>query len=123
MAYSSKKVRVKIDDGTEEGAYAMLTKATVTHGRVLLLNGERHSRPVTDKFSEVFQGFTMETEFGYRHNGYTSDPVLAAQVTSLRHNDIVNVEGVQKRSGAIRVTKLEVVKKAAVASPTTAPAA
>jgi hypothetical protein len=93
-------------------------ETNIRNGRVLLLKGERHSGPVVDRYGEIFQGMAVELDFGYRTNCYSSDPEKVQQMLSLKHDDRVNVTGIRKKSGAVRITHLErvPVEAAAVAS-------
>ena len=93
-------------------------ETNIRNGRVLLLKGEKHSGPVVDRYGEIFQGMAVELDFGYRTNCYSSDPEKVQQMLSLKHDDRVNVTGIRKKSGAVRITHLErvPVEAAAVAS-------
>ena len=90
-------------------------ETNIKNGRVLLLKGERHSGPVVDRYGEIFQGMAVELDFGYRTNCYSSDPEKVQQMLSLKHDDRVNVTGIRKKSGAVRITHLERVPVDAVA--------
>jgi len=113
-------VKRMVNVNGEEIPQVIKNEANVKNGRVLLLKGERHTAPVLDRFNEAFQGMTLELDFGHRTKCYSSDPELVQQILSLKHNDRVNVTGVRKRSGAIRLTHIEVIPTvaAAVAAPT-----
>ena len=93
-------------------------ETSILNGRALLLKGERHSGPVMDRYGEIFQGMAVELDFGYRMNCYSSDPEKVQQMLALKHDDRVNVTGIRKKSGAVRITHLEriPVEAAAVAS-------
>jgi len=57
----------------------------------------------------------VELDFGYRTNCYSSDPEKVQQMLALKHDDRVNVTGIRKKSGAVRITHLERVPVDAVA--------
>jgi hypothetical protein len=90
-------------------------ETNIRNGRVLLLKGEKHSGPVVDRYGEIFQGMAVELDFGYRTNCYSSDPEKVQQMLALKHDDRVNVTGIRKKSGAVRITHLERVPVDAVA--------
>lgn len=123
---------VKLENGLEQ-----LTHVNLAHieGGVVLMSrdrdrvtrqfvGEPHlPKPVFDNNEREFQGVELESEPGRRpHKFFSGDAGMIRILRSLKRGDVINASGVQYKSGAVRIEKLEVVSKAEAPSAA-APAA
>lgn len=96
---------------TQKAVPEYVQLGNMKEGRVLLLAGEKHIPTRNDRFGETSQEVYIEAERGRRIKFFSMDPVVIEQIQALKHNQLVNVVGVQaKNSGSFRIETLEVVQ-------------
>lgn len=119
-------VRRQVTGANGEKMLEVVNQAQIVSGRVLMAVGEKITMPsgnvkenksVKDAYGREYFGVPVEIEPGYDRNIYSCDPVVVEKIKAAKKGDIVNVTGVKRRSGAIRVTSFEIV------TPATAPVA